>query len=1120
MPSDPFLEEIRAGLERKLDPLLFEDCCVALLKKDYPGLVPIRGGNDRGWDGAIAGISDRPIPLCATTRKDVRGKLVEDLDTLEENDAPRVFVFACSTGITAAQYLGFMELARSRGFQLHQIHHGDDLADRLYREPLWTKQLLGLDGAPEALLESPISRRPVLRLDPVARDSELAWLRSGGGDRVLAGQPGSGKTYLLAWLARNERFGLFLRHGATASELSQSIRKLHPRTIFVDDAHAYPDTLELLLGVRASMNADFGCIATSWPGSAPDVAERLAVPRDRIHKLELLGRDDILRVYEEMGVEAERRTLHELIDQASNRPGLAVSLGTAFLQGDFTELQNGDALFKSLFLGIEREVGDHALGVAAGLAIAGDRGMRLESLAGALEIGLAEAQTVTALLGSTGILRVSDERLGLWPRQLRAPLVKRFFFQLSRFPHRRFLDACESRDDVILELLRARHREADFDGTELRELIASSQDSEVWASYAWLGLSEAAWVLENSRASIEDLAAALLERLPRPTIMRLLEGTSEPSTSTWRGREPWSVLENWIEGMIGGTDAAVRRRISLFDIAIGAEGESLPEAVRLRCLCLSLSPRLHGTEPDPGQGMKVLISTGGLLPSASERFEDLAKRSGELLRALVEKTGKTGWSMVENLIRQWIDPETLTLSHLQDEVRLPYERVGLALINELRPLASRSAGLAAALRDIGSLADLELSLDLDPVFELLFPRDDPRYPDGSPEHEAAVRRLAAEWTSWNPGAFADKLVGLHREATTYGRHGPRYDCEVVSLIAEQAPDTAAWLEALLDADTDPDPLPPDILEPWLERIVREQPPGWIELWRRALLRAGSRQAALIVSLRFDRPTAELLDKALSAASENYWTVETLCLRGEVPHPTLERLLQHQDPRVARAAAIGAWQCDPQGYIPDDLRLPWERAILARAVDRDTRSDDYWLGKILEKEPQLAESWLGAQLAGDQIFRTTRGPDGAVKGAIRALSTEGRIRTLGLLGPHHRDLVIEVVERDPDCYRALLELPEIRNLWLAPLQEGELDDSWKTLARMARKAGCGPADLYYPMRSSWSGSGRTVFEDRREFFASLRDDPDLSEVGRRGVEMAEAEIAGALATEKKWKLDGA
>ncbi|MXZ17904.1 MAG: hypothetical protein F4069_03810 [Rhodothermaceae bacterium] len=63
---DPFFVQINGGLNQQLDPDLFEQCVADLLSTDYPPLVPVRGGNDSGFDGATADNEGEAFPLITT----------------------------------------------------------------------------------------------------------------------------------------------------------------------------------------------------------------------------------------------------------------------------------------------------------------------------------------------------------------------------------------------------------------------------------------------------------------------------------------------------------------------------------------------------------------------------------------------------------------------------------------------------------------------------------------------------------------------------------------------------------------------------------------------------------------------------------------------------------------------------------------------------------------------------------------------------------------------------------------------------------------------------------------------------------------------------------------------
>ena len=209
MNYDPFYHKIEQRLSGRLDPYLFEKCADDLLRKIYPTLVPIRGGHDAGMDGVIADSEGRCI-LVVTTGNDAAGNLRRNLDAhIQSGRKSRRVIFATSRVLTERKRANLDRVASECGFTLIQVHDGADFADRLYREPKWCRDLLRLSGDPCPLSVVPRSERPLLNTSIVGREEDAAWLRETKGDRLLVGQPGSGKTFLLQQLAK-EGWGLFV----------------------------------------------------------------------------------------------------------------------------------------------------------------------------------------------------------------------------------------------------------------------------------------------------------------------------------------------------------------------------------------------------------------------------------------------------------------------------------------------------------------------------------------------------------------------------------------------------------------------------------------------------------------------------------------------------------------------------------------------------------------------------------------------------------------------------------------------------------------------------------------------------------------------------------------------
>jgi hypothetical protein len=210
MKRDPHHQSMLTKLAGPLDADNFEHCVADVLRDEFPGLVPIRGGSDAGMDGAIADGEGVAYPLVTTTSDDVIGNLTRNLNTyLAEGGSRRKVVLATSRELTARRRRNLEERANELGFTLVQIYDQAAIADRLYENPHWSHELLGLSGEPPALSVEPESMRPMLDIEPVGRDSDLAWLQGTSGDRLLVGQPGSGKTFIFRKLV-SDGCGLFI----------------------------------------------------------------------------------------------------------------------------------------------------------------------------------------------------------------------------------------------------------------------------------------------------------------------------------------------------------------------------------------------------------------------------------------------------------------------------------------------------------------------------------------------------------------------------------------------------------------------------------------------------------------------------------------------------------------------------------------------------------------------------------------------------------------------------------------------------------------------------------------------------------------------------------------------
>src|SRR4030042_2059107 len=270
MKRDPFYQQIIEGLKKPLNPDSFEECCADILRTDFPTLVPIRGGSDAGMDGAIADGKGLPFPLVCTTSDRVIVNLTKSLKSyLKEEGTRRKVVLATSQELTSKRRKNLEARAEKLGFILVHIYSQGAIADRLYYNQHWCKELLNLTGERSPLSVVPCTARPLLGDTLIGRESDIKWVEERKADRLLVGQPGSGKTFLLHIFAKRGG-GLFVIK-RDCSAIAPAISTKSPKTLIVDDAHMDSKFLTELRQLREDIGASFEIIATCWPNAQQKV---------------------------------------------------------------------------------------------------------------------------------------------------------------------------------------------------------------------------------------------------------------------------------------------------------------------------------------------------------------------------------------------------------------------------------------------------------------------------------------------------------------------------------------------------------------------------------------------------------------------------------------------------------------------------------------------------------------------------------------------------------------------------------------------------------------------------------------------------------------------------------
>jgi hypothetical protein len=519
LKRDPFYREIWERLGKSLDSDVLERCVCDLLRTEHPTLVPIRGGGDSGMDGAIADGKGAAFPLVCTASSDVIGNLTKNLDSyLQAGGTRRKAVVATSQELTGRKRQNLVKRAAERSFDLIQIYDRAALADRLYGQPKWCLELLNLTGDAPVLSTEPLTARPLLNQTLIGRDADVAWLRDTIGDRLLIGQPGSGKTSLLHGLAR-EGWGLFLV-GEDIARAAAEIRSKRPRVIIIDDAHVDFDRLIRLLQLRRELSANFSIAASVWPGDQQRAANVLGIPSSRTRELGRLTRDQIVEVIRSVGLVGPTELIREIVDQACGRPGLAVTLTNLCRGEGIREVALGTALKRSVHAAFEQLIGERAIETLAALAIGGEQGVAWTEGARALGLPVVDVRRIVVGLQAGGVVTGIDENyVAVQPATLRHALVRDTFFSgPAPLDYHPLIQSARNLAAVAETLIGVRRIGGDVPPDLLWGVLKRAASVPAWVRFASLGRAEVTRVLEEKPELMPHVARAALYHTPEVMI--------------------------------------------------------------------------------------------------------------------------------------------------------------------------------------------------------------------------------------------------------------------------------------------------------------------------------------------------------------------------------------------------------------------------------------------------------------------------------------------------------------------------------------------------------------------------------------------------------------------------
>jgi hypothetical protein len=1111
MLRDPFYNDIIDRLNKPLDPELFERCACDLLRTIYPGLVPIRGGSDSGMDGAIADSKGTAFPLVSTTGKDVIDNLTRSINSyLSNGGSRRNVILATSQSLTQRKRKNLEERAEKLGFTLTDIRSQAAFADLLYRSPEWCRELLNLTGEPPALSALPSSNRPSICQTLIGRKDDLLWLKGKTDDLLVTGQPGCGKTFLLHYFAKYNN-GLFVVDD-NIERIAGCIRSQQPKVIIVDDAHIKPEFVSKLRNMRERIGADFRLIANCWTGETNNVATNLKVTSSSIRELKLLPRSEIIEVIKECGIGGPNQLIRVIIDQAEGKPGLASTLCHLCLNDDIENVVYGRALFNDVKQAFEKITGKETFPVLAAFSIGGDDGMTMQDVASELNKSILDIRTITTQLAAGGVLdEMSQNKLRVRPQELRFALVRDMFFAGSQsLPYEGLINRVSSKSEALLTLLGAKHRGARVPTDLLQKLLKETNSQESWRVYAWLGPSACCWILDNFPEKAMVIARPALNHVPEKIIPVLLDTAINDNRQLNSSPDhPLRIINDWVESAYPGTGEAIKRRKLIFKNAnewINLGGNLV---IGLKAIGASLSPHFRKSETDPTD--RAFTLTHGLV-TVSE-MKEIRQFWPELLRCLQLHKIKQ-WEPIREIVSNWsyLGPTSNRVSDVERKLAKQFVR---QMLCDLIKIANNHCGILRWIKSTAKRKSFRISVPSDPEFEILYPiREHEDWQKREKQEVKAVDKLAKQWAAKKPQTIVKKLMTFQLEASQSGNAWSKWVPRMCHNLANTTKTPCLWIKSFLSNNADG-----NYIGRFLERAIEINESGWETYAHQCIKKDNTRYSAVSVLLTKDNLPDTIFEEVLNNLENLKDIVNGICIHYSLSEKTVKRLLTHENPNIASAAAIGEWTREPKGNIRESLKKEWRKTIIK------CPEDEYFLSDVFKKDPSIAFDWLMVHIEkglGNLCYDLE---NERLDTAIKVLDDNQKKSLLKILPDQweYGKIARLLVNSNLELYKFLLSEKQREYLHLAPLK-GHPNSDWIEKAKLALDAGHSAEDIVVAARGySWSWGGResNMWAEWVEKFNKLLSNSDsrIRKVGEIGLQHAKSNMKTALEQEYKEDVYG-
>jgi hypothetical protein len=1085
--KDELYKKILEKLNESIDGELFEACTVDLLQNVYKSLSPFEGGGDGGRDGMSLDIQGREVLFVATTNSSVITNLSKNLaEYSRQGFKGREVIVATSRRLSPKKHDNLVKKAEECGLSLIKVHSQDDMALRLYRNPTWLKKLLGLSSNSQALSIDPATGRKFFGIDITGRESELSLLSTAEGDLLVAGQPGSGKSFLLQKYAI-ENGGLFVV-SKNADQIASEVREKNPSCLIIDDADSKVDDLLMLQQIRIDTGAEFKIIATCWPSHSSSLLHKMSISNKSLIHVELLSRDTIVEVIKNCGVASPDILIKQMVDQSEGKPGMATTLANLVLLGNANEVYIGDALGEHL-VALFAEDDEEILDILSVISVAGESGASVQTLSKILDKPEVSISRLVAGLSYGGIVSENEDgKLCVRPSPLRYYLAKKTFLSGAKAADPfAIMNYFDSKNDTLEVLLNATLRGGSIDLEALYEYVKQSGNKNLFSLFAATNKKNAIRVIKKHPNKALAAPMQYLQDTPEEFIPKFLDKAINDNRELHSNpNHPLRVLSDWVKQSNPRTELNISNRKALLRALKSWKNLQKYPSIATQVIKIAFSPAYEKHSNDPGSG-RTLSWTNGII--SSRDIDALEEMWTSDIEEIICQIPIRAWSHLVELLHSVAYESSTGMYTLNDMQETALGKLTQKLAESMNNHSTEYDSVQTEIQAVAEAKKLKIEQkNGNSNYQVLYPteRTLSKFREEEKKFIEAAKSLARKHIGSDPDDTIKMVVDMHNQADAVNKNYPDLTdvfCREIAL--NNNINLLAWADASIKLGDRV-----EVSGVFIEQVVRRLPKSdcdkIVNLAFYDLKHRGTVSKLIMQGEITDEDlVAQLVDNLDDFARQ----AEIIALRGEMSEEIAKKFMTSKSNIGSMWTASGyAYAKKSSNSQISEIMYPlWRDALINYKLTGNWNIDHY-LVQALEFDSSLYVKWFAAQLPLKHKSTKEQYFDGFSKTAkdlIDKLSYSEKKTIISSLTENDRSRSIanKLVGNDVVLYRELLKNTKTKDYNLVPLinQSGTV---WVDFVEAALNGGVEQAEVESYCKNaagSWSGPASQYYKSESKRF---------------------------------------